>query len=249
MAGGASFLGVSLAGGASFLGGVSLAGGASFLGGSPWQGASLFGVSLAGGCLLLWGSPWQRGIPVCTEAEPPVNRITHSCKNITLATTSLQPVTRLDSSRMHTTHLLSISHSMHCTGGVCCSDGGACFWSRGCLSLVPVGRGACLWFWGWVGGCIPACSGADPPPPVNRITGACKNITLPQLVAGGDERNGTEWGTSLMLPKSPMAHPLSECGQSAQRTQHWTCSAPSMYCRRKNTGVLIKLIIWSLDLD
>ena len=34
------------------------------------------------------------GIPACTEADtPPVNRMTDRCKNITLATTSLRPVT------------------------------------------------------------------------------------------------------------------------------------------------------------
>ena len=34
------------------------------------------------------------GIPACTEADtpPPVNRMTNSSKNITLATTSLRPV-------------------------------------------------------------------------------------------------------------------------------------------------------------
>ena len=32
------------------------------------------------------------GIPACTEADPPVNRITDTSKNITLATTSLRPV-------------------------------------------------------------------------------------------------------------------------------------------------------------
>ena len=58
-------------------GGVSLEGGCLLLGGPLGGGASFLG----GGC----------GIPACTEAEPPVNRITHSCKNITLATTSLRP--------------------------------------------------------------------------------------------------------------------------------------------------------------
>ena len=38
---------------------------------------------------------WGLGIPACTEADPPVNRITHTCKNITLATTSLRPVIRM----------------------------------------------------------------------------------------------------------------------------------------------------------
>ena len=32
------------------------------------------------------------GIPAGTEADPPVNRITDTSKNITLATISLQPV-------------------------------------------------------------------------------------------------------------------------------------------------------------
>ena len=42
-----------------------------------------------GMCLVPGGS----GIPACTEADPPpVNRITHTSKNITLATTSLRPV-------------------------------------------------------------------------------------------------------------------------------------------------------------
>ena len=94
--GGASFLGgllgrgvLLLWGGAPFLGspswGVS-SGGFSFLGGllQGVGGASSWGVSLAGGfslggCLLL-------------EADPPVDRITDTSKNITLATTSLQPV-------------------------------------------------------------------------------------------------------------------------------------------------------------
>ena len=47
------------------------------LGGSPWQG----GLLGKGG-----------GIPACTEAEPPINRITDTSKNITLVTTSLRPV-------------------------------------------------------------------------------------------------------------------------------------------------------------
>ena len=50
------------------------------------------GFSLAGGVLPgRGGSPWQ---------TPTVNRMTDRCKNITLATTSLQPVTRMHSSKM-----------------------------------------------------------------------------------------------------------------------------------------------------
>ena len=56
-------------------------------GGSPWSwgGFSLLGGSpLSGGVLL---GPWGGSLET-----PPVDRITDACKNITLATTSLQPV-------------------------------------------------------------------------------------------------------------------------------------------------------------
>ena len=48
----------------------------------------------SGGCLLPGGGGCLLGgIPACTEADTPaVNRITDTSKNITLATTSLQPV-------------------------------------------------------------------------------------------------------------------------------------------------------------
>ena len=71
-------------------------------GGSPcWGGLpGLGGFSLAGGVSLVWGgclpglegglSAWSGGSP----ETPPVNRITDTCKNITLATTSLRPVIR-----------------------------------------------------------------------------------------------------------------------------------------------------------
>ena len=52
-------------------------------GGSPWSGGVLLGPG--GG-----GSPWSGG--VFSREPPPVNRITDTCKNITLATTSLRPV-------------------------------------------------------------------------------------------------------------------------------------------------------------
>ena len=75
-------------------------------GGSAWSG----GFSLPGGgvCLVQGGSPCRGDLPgpgggspcwggvclvrgACPET-PPVDRITDTCKNITLATTSLQPV-------------------------------------------------------------------------------------------------------------------------------------------------------------
>ena len=72
--------------------------GVRFPGGSPAsQGGHLLprGCVFPGGCLLPGGGrSASRGgsIPVCTEADPPVNRITDTSKNITLATTSLRPV-------------------------------------------------------------------------------------------------------------------------------------------------------------
>ena len=68
--------------------------GACFPGGCLLLG----GVCSQGGYLLPRGSASQGGllpaggIPACTEADPPINRITDTSKNITLATTSLRPV-------------------------------------------------------------------------------------------------------------------------------------------------------------
>ena len=112
LAGGSPSQGVSLAGGFSYLGGCLLPGGSPWWG-SPWQGVLLSGdllsrgVLLSGGDASLGGGSPGRGvllsvgvppscgggsIPACTEADPPVDRITDTSKNITLATTSLRPV-------------------------------------------------------------------------------------------------------------------------------------------------------------
>ena len=82
-------------------GGVSAPGG-SVPGGCLFRGDGLLpgGVCCQGGLLpvggrgCLLGGVWSRGIgiPACSEADPPVNRMTDRCKNITLATTSLRPV-------------------------------------------------------------------------------------------------------------------------------------------------------------
>ena len=101
-------------GGSTCRGGFSLVGGGSpwggspwSRGGSPWSGGGVLpaggvllgpggvfslpgGVLPAGGVCLVWGG-------VClvrggSPETPPVYRITDTCKNITLATTSLRPV-------------------------------------------------------------------------------------------------------------------------------------------------------------
>ena len=60
----------------------------------PGGGVSAAGGVCSGGCLLPGVASLLPGggIPACTEADPPVNRMTNRCKNITLATTSLRPV-------------------------------------------------------------------------------------------------------------------------------------------------------------
>ena len=93
----------SLLPGGSARGGVSASWGVCLL----WRGVSaprgcllrgclLLGGVCSGGCLLPGGgvsAPRGVGIPACTGADtPPVNRITDTSKNITLATTSWQPV-------------------------------------------------------------------------------------------------------------------------------------------------------------
>ena len=67
-------------------GGFSLVGGGSAWsrGGSPWSRGGLPGPG---------GSAWSGGV---SREPPPVNRITDTCKNITLATTSLRPVIKTE---------------------------------------------------------------------------------------------------------------------------------------------------------
>ena len=51
------------------------------------------GVCLEGGCLPGGGVCLEGGVP--GQVPPPVNRITDTCKNITLAKTSFRPVNSL----------------------------------------------------------------------------------------------------------------------------------------------------------
>ena len=104
-------------GGSPWSGGVfSLVGGGVLLGpgGGGFSlvqgGLCLVREVLPGGCLPgLGGSPCSRGVlpagGVCLvqggfSGDPPVNRITDMCKNITLATTSLRPVKMYGSRRL-----------------------------------------------------------------------------------------------------------------------------------------------------
>ena len=98
----------------------------------------------------------------------------------------------MHSSRMHTGRSLTVCRSLLWGGGMSaswgrgCLLGGACFlrgvcFFGGCLLRgvsaggVSVRRGCLL----GGGGCgIPTYTEADIPPPLDRITDACKNITL-----------------------------------------------------------------------
>ena len=65
-------------------------------GGCAWSSGVCMvpgGCTVPGGCMVLGGlGAWYRdgggGIPACTKADPPVNRMTNRCKNITLRQTS-----------------------------------------------------------------------------------------------------------------------------------------------------------------
>ena len=51
------------------------------------EGCASWGVCFPGGCVLPGVLPGGVcGIPACTEADPPMNRMTDRCKNITFAT-------------------------------------------------------------------------------------------------------------------------------------------------------------------
>ena len=71
-------------------------------------------------------------------------------------------ITRMHSSRMRTVR----SSSRLLGGGICPREGG--------LPKGGVCPGGCV-------SCIPVCNGANTPPPVDRMTDRCKNITFPKL--------------------------------------------------------------------
>ena len=87
---------------------------------------------------------------------------------------SIAITTRLHSSRIHTTHLLTVSSSMHCAGG--------CLVPGGCLLLgVSAPRGSA---WSW--GVVVSQHALRQIPPVNRIldTRYWKYYLAPNFVCG-----------------------------------------------------------------
>ena len=84
------------------------------------------------------------------------------------------PVTK---TRMHSSRMRAVRSSSHVYRSM--------HWAGGCLHRgVSAKRGMLREVSAWgvsaQGVCIPACTGAAPPP-VDRMTDGCKNITLPQL--------------------------------------------------------------------
>ena len=77
-----------------------------------------WGVSASGGCLLPQGGGvvcllpkgWY---PNMHLGKPPINRITHTSKNITLATTLLRPV-KINISKFHTTEIFHPTSVLLC---------------------------------------------------------------------------------------------------------------------------------------
>ena len=132
--GGICYGGCLLPGGVSALGGCLLPGGSAprrgvcsqegclLPGGvSALGGVCSWGVSAPGGCLLLggvcsqggvcsWGVVSQHALRQAPTPPPPVNRITDTSKNITLATTSLRPVKTLRVNKALGHHQVQLQH-------------------------------------------------------------------------------------------------------------------------------------------
>ena len=101
----------------------------------------------------------------CLRIKTLIDRNAKGRKEHLLATNIFFRIILLIVSRMRTARALTVSPSMLCAG-VSALEGGACSWGGVCS----------------LGGGIPTCTEADPP--VNRITHACENRTLPQLRCG-----------------------------------------------------------------
>ena len=86
--------------------------------------------------------------------------------------------TSMNSSRMRTARLLAVSRSIPCIfGGGSASGPGVCIGGPALGGLHPGGSAS----GGLNPGVVCIHGGVQTPPPVNRMTDRCKNITFPQL--------------------------------------------------------------------
>ena len=192
-------------------------------GGSPCRGVPpcLGGV----GCLLPGGFSLPRR-DVCSQGGSPcpetssVNRITHMCKNITLATTSLQPVTRMHSSRMRTGRSLTVCRG----GGVLPAGGVPCPWGLpgGGVSPLP-GRVSLPGGFSLSGGC--SCPGGSPcrggvwggtpcrrpPPPWTQSQTPVKTLPWPNFVAAGNNKHHNLMHSPIDLKENDILGQLTCC--------------------------------------
>ena len=133
--------------------------------------------------------------------------------------------TRMHSSRMRTARLLPVSPNMHCSGGGDVPARGGVPALGGCTCpggvYLPCGVPA-------LGGYLPALWGEyllRYSPPVNRMTGRCKNITLPQtsFTCLG--------GVPACLVGGVPAEVLPPCEQNDRQVQKYYL-APNFVCGR-----------------
>ena len=132
--------------------------------------------------IIIWkvhklGGP-SRGSSTVGKCNKAFQNSSVKSKSLALPTTNID-ITRLHSSRMHTARLLTVSPSMHCSGGGCLLRG---------LSGPGGGliRGESL-FWGEVS---QHALRLIPPPWTEFLTHTTENITLPQTsFAGGKDHN------------------------------------------------------------
>ena len=99
---------------------------------------------------------------------------------------------------MRTARLLTVSPSMHCSGG-CLLLGGVCLGGCVCLSGVCLPGGRCLPL---VPGCVSQHAMRQTPPLLKIMTDTCKNFTLPQTsFAGSNKISLTLLSTDPRVPK------------------------------------------------
>ena len=138
------------------------------------------------------------------------------------------------SSRMHTARLLTVSPSMHCTGGsalargICLDWGGVCqHWG----SLPCWGFCNCQGASALPEGVVSQHTLRQCPPSSNRMTDRCKNITLPQTSFAGGKNDlisvGVFWMGAAPIPDDKNTH-INLHGANSWRQNRIQVMSPSL---------------------